>query len=323
MATTSRTIYIMGRGHSGSTILSGLIGHLQSVNDVGELIYPMDKTCGCGKQFPECEFWQAVSRRFEAETGRAWEPSIQEIRDQAHFIHFPTTLLGRTSSARNRQLREINDAITRAVLATAGVTHMLDSSKQPTRALFLMRHTPDAKFLHIVRAPESYLYSYVRRIQNGHIRFLRREIRSGPLNYLVMVFIALSWLIANLQSEIVRMFQPERVLRIRYEDLTANPQREIRRLAEFLDVDFQPVLDVIDRGEKMRVSHVIGGNDHVRDAGGFVFEPKIGNHSPLPKALGIMVKMLSWPLMLRYHYPIFQRTQPPAASSGLSPAPRS
>lgn len=323
MASSNRLIYIMGRGHSGSTILSGLLGHSENVNDVGELIYPMDKTCGCKKPFDECEFWQQVRYEFELQTGKSWEPSIQAIRDQAHFSRFPGAMVASHSSSKTQQMRQINGAIVSAVLKTANVSHLLDSSKQPTRALFLMRNTSDTKFVHIVRAPESYLYSYMRRFKNGKIRFLRREISSGPLNYLVMVLVAMSWLIANLQSEIVGLFHPDRVLRIRYEDLTTDPQGELRRLAEFLEFDLTPVMKAVEQGEKMRVGHVIGGNDHVRADGGFVFEPKIGAHAPLPFIYSAMVKLISWPLMLRYRYPLVQRTQPPSSSSGLNPAVRS
>ena len=119
MTDLTTTIYIMGRGHSGSTILSGLIGHLDCVNDVGELIYPMRKTCGCGKPFANCQFWQQVSQIFEAETGLDWESSIQAIRDQTHFSRFPETLVARSSSQKTRHLAEINNAITSAVLKTA------------------------------------------------------------------------------------------------------------------------------------------------------------------------------------------------------------
>lgn len=322
MTRSNRLIYIMGRGHSGSTILSGLLGHSENVNDIGELVYPMDKTCGCNKPFDECEFWQQVRQEFEMQTGKPWESSIQAIRDQAHFSRFPLTMLANRSSSKVQQMGQINDALVIAVLKTADVSHVLDSSKQPTRALFLMRNTSDTKFIHIVRAPESYLYSYMRRFKNGKVNFLRREIPSGPLNYLVMVLIAMSWLIANLQSEIVRLFHPKRVLRIRYEDLTTDPQGELKRLADFLGIDLQPVMQAIDRSEKMQVSHVIGGNDHVRADGGFVFEPKIGSHAPLPALYGAMVKVISWPLMLRYRYPLVQRSQTPSSPAGLKSAAR-
>lgn len=320
--TDLKTIYIMGRGHSGSTIISGLVGHLESVNDVGELIYPMSKTCGCGRPFAECEFWQQVRVRFETATGLEWESSIQDLREQAHFARFPGTLLARRNATKTQRLRTINSAITDAVIETAQVAHMLDSSKQPTRALFLMRQTTDAKFIHIVRAPESYLYSYKRRIERGQVNFLRREFRSGPLNYFLMVLVTLSWLIANLQSEIVRLYHPGRVLRIRYEDLTSNPRHELQRLTEFLNIDFTPVIGAMERGEKMTVGHIIGGNDHMRSSGGFVLEPKVGSHAPLPAIYSVMVKLISWPLMLLYRYPLIQRSQPPSSPSGLKAASR-
>lgn len=309
----NKTIYIMGRGHSGSTILSGLIGNLNNVNDIGELIYPMTKTCGCGKPFDECDFWLQVRREFESSTGLPWESSLQSLRDQAHFLRFPWTLVANKSSAQMKRLQTINAGVTDAILKVSQAERMLDSSKQPTRALLLMRQAPDAKFIHIVRGPESYLYSYMRRIERGQVNFLRREFRNGPFNYFFMILVALSWLIANIQSEIVKLHHPKRVLRIRYEDLTAHPKRELARMSKFLNLDFQPTIDALDRGQKMQVSHIIGGNDHMRADGGFVFEPKVGSHPPLPAAYSIMVKLISWPLMLLYRYPLSHQNQPPSS----------
>jgi hypothetical protein len=296
----------MGRGHSGSTILSSLLGHLHSINDVGELIYPMDKVCGCGAAFADCPFWDETRRRYENHEGASWAADLQELREQAHYSHFLSTLIRGSNDESTSRLRLINDRLTQSVLETAGVGIMLDSSKQPTRALFLMRHSPETKILHIVRAPDSYLDSYVRRMKRGHISFMRRQIKTGNFDFLVYVAVIFSWIIANLQSEIVRLWNPNRVLRVRYEDLTEDIHGELERISSFLSLDVSRLAEDIDDGKTMQVGHIIGGNDHIRSATGFVFEPKIGRQSRLPAGYIWLVRMLTWPLMLRYGYKIFR-----------------
>lgn len=300
------SVYIMGRGHSGSTILSSLLGHLDSVNDVGELIYPMDKLCGCGASFDDCTFWSEVRTRYESGGGRDWSEDLQLVREQAHFSNFFSTLFRGKGNPATVRLRDINERLTREILETAGVGTLLDSSKQPTRALFLMKHSPETRFLHIVRAPESYLESYVRRMKRGQISFMRKQIRTSRFNPLVYVAVIFSWIVANLQAEVVRLFDSERVLRIRYEDLTEDVQKELGRVASFLELDLRGLIDDIENSRKMQVGHIIGGNDHIRSASGFVFEPKIGKQSELPSHYVWLARLLTWPLMLRYGYRVLR-----------------
>ena len=299
---THQTIYIMGRGYSGSTILSSLLGHLESVTCVGELIYPMNIACGCGAAFDECPFWLQVKDEFERATGLIWETSLEKMRAQAHYNAFPRTLTAPADSPYLRELDDINRAILGAICAVAGVERVLDSSKQPSRALLLTRTDSDARFLHIIRSPERYLFAYMKRLAKGRVAFLRRRIRSGPFNFLLLIVVAFSWLISNLQAEIVRLRRPDAVLRVRYEDLIADPAAELRRIGRFLDLDVRPLLEAIDAGKRMDVGHIIAGNAHMRVAGSFVFEPQIGAHVPLPMAHNVMVKLVTWPLKLVYGY---------------------
>ena len=309
-----RVVYIVGRGRSGSTILSGLLSHLDSIVDVGELIYPMEKLCGCGQSFETCEFWQSVRAGVDAEAPNSWSTSIRTVRDQAHLKNFLGTLFASAASAEVAGQQAINRRIARAILAAADAEIMLDSSKQPTRALFLMRHHPQTRFLHIVRSPDGYLYSYMRRIQRGEVNFFRRTFRSGPLNFVLLALVAGSWFIANFQTEIVRLFDRNRMLRIRFEDLTTDPYRELERIGAFLDLDTSSIADAVRNRQVMRVDHTVGGNGAVREKGGFFFEPRAGEHAPLPLRYRLLNRIINWPLMLLYRYPLRNRAAERARS---------
>src|SRR3954453_2028087 len=65
-------LYIMGRGHSGSTILDILLGAGAAIESVGEVVsgleyYHRRVRCACGPLMRECPFWAEVRRHFEAE----------------------------------------------------------------------------------------------------------------------------------------------------------------------------------------------------------------------------------------------------------------
>jgi hypothetical protein len=63
---TMQIIYIMGSGHSGSTLLDIILGNHPDVVSVGELTYLVrdawidNKRCACGTTGNECPFWSAV-----------------------------------------------------------------------------------------------------------------------------------------------------------------------------------------------------------------------------------------------------------------------
>ena len=73
-------VYIMGRGHSGSTILDIILGSSAAVESLGELVSGLGRCaageqCSCGSPMRECVFWCEVRRRFEAQ-GYGWDEFV-------------------------------------------------------------------------------------------------------------------------------------------------------------------------------------------------------------------------------------------------------
>ena len=63
MGTETTIVYIMGRGHSGSTILDLVMGNHEEMRTVGELTNGFRVAgvlCSCGARLDECEFWRDV-----------------------------------------------------------------------------------------------------------------------------------------------------------------------------------------------------------------------------------------------------------------------
>lgn len=311
MSDKNALIYIMGRGYSGSTLLSGLLNEVSGVTDVGELVSPLDGYCGCGKLLRDCEFWMGVREEFERISGLAWEPSMDQLRLQGHIKFFPQTMFARSTGGKTRILQQINEALFESIRNVTKNKYIVDSSKQPSRALFLMRHMRDVKFLMIIKRPEGYLASYMKRMKRGYVLIMRRRFKTSSLNFLLYSLVSIGWVIAYLQAELIRLMDPNRVLRVRYEDLVNNPRHELLRIGAFLNLDLSPVLKVAEEQQTMRVGHIIAGNVQIRAAEGFVFEPKTAIHKPLPLFYRILVRCVSWPLMLLYGYPLFRRTDMP------------
>lgn len=297
-------LYIVGRGHSGSTLLDILLAHAKDVEGVGEIASSFGKTascCSCGRTIGDCSFWRQVAERVERATG-SFPRTAALIRDSAHVRHFPATLLARPEGTRARALHAAHTALARALADVSGKTHIVDSSKEPTRALFLARFDPDARIVHLVRHPLGVVASHHRRVAAGdRFLFLRRRFYGRHWRVLSVVVAAASWTVGNLLCEIVGLFAADRMVRIRYEDLLRDPEGELRRIGRVCGIDPGPAIARLRAGEPFQVGHHIGGN-RMRHERRIVLDPARDRIHDAPGWARPVVWLLCWPMMWRYGY---------------------
>jgi hypothetical protein len=206
---------------------------------------------------------------------------------------------------------------------------LCDSSKEATRALFLMKHYPDARMIFLVRDPRSAIASHYWRFQSeSRFHFLRKNHFlprwMGPI---VLTLAAASWTVGNLLSEIAVRVAPERVLILRYEDLRDRPREALADIARAFRIDLGDVRALLDRGSVVEIGHNIGGNQ-VRLEQEVRFDPNKERTRPrLPRWLELVTVALCWPLMRRYGYQVRGRSGPSAgagsAARGVPTASRS
>ncbi len=300
-------LYIMSRPHSGSTILDILMGNSGMVEGIGQLISDMgklDNPCACGSTIRDCGFWRSV--RAEVERGGVrWDEAVAASVGQAHIRNFWRTWRARLDDPAMRRLAGIASLVVDAVARTAGKPHVLDSSKEPTRALFLIKHVPDVRVIRLVRDPRSAVASHHWRLQEkGYYHFLRRDWRMPRLGPVFLGLAALSWTVGNLLGELVARVAPDRVLLVRYEDLRDHPASVLRRIAGAFQLDLSGSVAKLEQGTSLGVQHIIGGND-VRLEAGLRFDPqKEGRRPKLPRWVERLTVALCWPLMRRYGYPL-------------------
>jgi hypothetical protein len=209
-----RVIYVMGAGHSGSTILGVALGNCEGVFFGGEL---EEWTLRAGApKFGGSErtrFWRSVSEN----VGDASDLFGTEVRD----------CLERSSAALRvdrwrlrrrlrRRYREVAAELFGAIAKTADATHVVDTSHFPLRAKELQRVSGiELYVIFLVRDPQSVVESYV-----GHINrhaLLQRRLRIFTKN-------ADLWL-TYLLSVLVFLRQPrDHRLLLRHEDFIADPE---------------------------------------------------------------------------------------------------
>ena len=302
---SARLVYIMGRGHSGSTILDTLLGNAEHIESIGELVSGIDRKgeiCSCGAKLEECEFWNNVSQVYEKKSNLRWKYSAVLLKQQAHIRRFLKFLTISNSSKEIQLLKKINKNVVESILEVSNKKCVVDSSKEHTRALFLLRFFRETKIIHLVRNPNGILASDLYRLRDGMgFKFLRHKFFDVRFALFLMALSSINWVVGQIIAEILRWLSPERVMRIRYEDLCSEPMQIINSLSQFIGHDLQTVIKNIEAGKQMSIGHNIGGN-MMRKAGTFIFNPIAGKSRSLPRFYKILVHLIAWPFMLKYGY---------------------
>ena len=265
-----RVAYVMGSGRSGSTVLDVVLGNHPEAVSVGELTNisrsgwtdgraTRSPFCACGLRLGECPFWSEVRREW---SGRVGEESIRGYvslqNDFERYRRWPRLLKeGRARSERFAAYAGTTRALFEAISTVSGKGIVVDSSKNPVRALALSL-TPglDLRPVHLVRDGRGMAYSRQKSFKKDDERGIARDISPKP----VWNSAAL-WLSMNLLSEwMTRKAGPERSTRIRYEDFVVDPTGALKKAGRAAGLDFSGVAARLTAGEALPIGHNVGGN---------------------------------------------------------------
>jgi hypothetical protein len=269
-----KLVYVGSSGRSGSTILELLLGAHQAFWTLGEFhLLPWElrtntKPCGCGSLVEECPFWGPITRECKAELV---DGSIGRFRDSYwadRALRFGELRFLASASPRHRACRQSdleqygreNLRVLRMVLDKAKtikgdpVAWLIDASKSPYRLLWLKETGLfDVRVIHLVKDPRAFAYSVA-------------KDRSGLERAVQVARATLRWNVENyLFNRLFRAhFSPAEVLRLRYEELAADPQATLRRICTWLGASVDDGLSDRFRNE----NHGISGNPARFDRGG-------------------------------------------------------
>lgn len=227
-----RIVYLAGAQHCGSTMLDAILGNAPSARSLGEVggfhRYRTETECDCGEPPAGCQPCRAavdaLTGRGELETFHRLSP--RPLKERRALW----TLVG---SRERAEYAQVAATILRAAAAATGASVLIDSSKNASRAAALVHDSGlDVRVVHVVRDGRGYLRSKER----------RAEGRRPPLP------IALApWLVKNLLiAVLLRARLPAgQYLRCRYEDLSLDPDGELRRIGAFAGLDTTGLADAV------------------------------------------------------------------------------
>ncbi|MBM3676202.1 MAG: sulfotransferase [Actinobacteria bacterium] len=295
----TRVCFVGGVGRSGSTLLELLLAQVPGTVTLGETIHLLerglaaDERCTCGESFSRCALWAAVG---EAAFGGWPYDCVDELlalQRQVDKHRYVPRLLHPRGAFATRLDAYVGGFLEPVLAAAARVTGawlVVDTSKHPSHEMVLDRSPGlDVRTVHLVRRPEGVAYSWSKEVR-------RPEVASGDVSMprYSAGRSALRWVAWNSLLELEAR-RRHRTLRLRYEDLVADPEAAVDGVVRHCG-------GVPGREGAPPVVHGIGGNP-VRFGGGVpVIRADDGWREGLTPAQRRLVVALSAPLRRAYGY---------------------
>jgi len=304
-----RILYIGGCGRSGSTLLDRILGQIEGLWSVGEIVHiwrrglGSNQLCGCGQPFRECPFWSAVGDIAyggwdSVEAGRLVE--LQHAVDRNRYIPFMIVpWLAPAYRRRMRTYQELLSRLYRGIAEASGGNIVVDSAKHASYA-FLLRGVPgiDLRVIHLVRDARGVAHSWTKEIRKPEVT---SEIEYMPRYHPARM--ALRWVSYNLLFHVLRRTHVPSLF-VRYESVVRRPREEIERILRFgVGHHTHTTLDFIQDDRVFLAStHTVAGNPMRFQQGPLALRVDDRWRQDMDRTLRRTVGALTWPLMRHYGY---------------------
>lgn len=292
-------IYILGRGHNGSTVFNLLLGNHPDIESVGEFSSGfqrgIEEKCSCGSNFHECKLWSQVLTNLNK------NPDWIGVNDYSNMLNYldqfyrlPQVFTGLfLPEWVYNQYIPMSRLLFKEVTKVSNTTSLVDSSKELSRATFLISNFPEkTRIIYLVRDGRAMIWSFLKRFKmSGHIKIMgkRRKMRA---EIFVVLYTILSLVFSQIHTAILKFQHPDKILTVKFENLYNNPAEEFDRIGSFVGKDFSNIAAKIKSGGKFSIGHNIGGNSmRYSKEGTFVFKPDDSWKEQLPS---FYIRLYRW-----------------------------
>ncbi len=260
--------YILAASHSGSTLLSMLLGSHPQIATVGEMKLSATALgdvaryrCSCGQAIQECHFWRMVSDHMAAQgftfdlahagtDYRAMESRYAQcLLGPMYRGGFPEILrdvaLGLSGTWRKRlpEIHRRNAAFAAVLCGVKGAKIVVDSSKIGLRLKYLLRNPElQVRVIRLIRDGRAVALTYMNPAQFADAKEPAR--RGGGMGgersaeRLSLAQAAWEWRRCMEEAEsLLRSLPASQWTEVRYEEYCQAPDTTLTRLQQFLGVE--------------------------------------------------------------------------------------
>lgn len=233
-------VYIAGTGRNGSTVLGMYLAQHPDVFFAGELThiwkrgFQENQLCSCGRPFHDCNFWQSVAADCFGDNPKSTLPDAGKLRDGiSTFTNLPRLILGR-ACRKNDAIRysRIHRKLLLSIARISGCRVVVDSSKYPTDLAALLQADRPVQVIHLIRDCRAVVYSWRTRKRRPEIHWKDEDMpRYGAVRT------AVAWRVFNATIERLVSRKNSDCQVVRYEDFTADPEEDYRKLLDWIGVE--------------------------------------------------------------------------------------
>ena len=293
-------VYVTGWGRSGSTVLNRVLAG-SGVAGLGEVRWLWSRgvlagqDCSCGQGWSACPVWGPTVRTVASSRVGTAEEVAQDIERTRRGAERRISLGQKLGHAHGAYLAALSE-VYRGAASAAGASVLVDSSKAPAQALLARATGLPVVVVHLVRDPRAVAWSH-RRAKKPPAGAVARVTPQRPTAYVTS-----RWLARN--AYIDAKVRPD--IRLRYEDVVADPAAAVGAIRQVLDRIRPPssVTTPAWEGSGSGSQHLIAGNPGRFDAGPLVLRPDVEWATAQPRGARAVATLVSSPLLHRYGYPL-------------------
>ena len=276
-------VFIIGAGHSGSTLLSKTLNAHSKIFSVSEIsqfqqdINSEIALCGCETLLKECDFWEDISNRVEIILGDSLKekPYLYGINKNISGNKLYNKLYFRFSRfvALNLRIRtkliktrlEYISVLYKAIIDKTGADAIVDSSKSATRASilkpYLERKGYRVKIIHLIRDGRAVFYSYKKGFYKVRVKNRTTGVDEMKTYYAENVRsdeeIVNLWKRDNRLSLLYHnLFSSSNYYQLTYEEFVDNPKVALISLLQSINYKFESEMLKLNR----YTNHMVSGN---------------------------------------------------------------
>ena len=278
------TIYLLGAGRSGTTMLAAILNNHPKIYTIGEmhqfLDYVLeDKDCSCGEILSKCSFWSSILNDLNLDVLKNKENiDLSNSLEKHHLI--PSYLMGKSI---HPTYREMIDMIFQEIETKIDKPWILDSSKYISRYLLLRKNKKiNLKGIYLIRDVRGVINSFGKKVQTT----------KNPLSTI------LYYSLINFSAQWMSFFD-SRVLKVRYEDFVNEPDKTIQIIEKHL---FELSSNASNLTNKtFEIPHIIAGN-RLRSQKKLVIRKDLQWKENISRGKQILYYLLTFPTMFLNKY---------------------